>query len=163
MEDTGKEYQSRLSEYWQSGKPLDAGRLIFENLPVEVRPKWASRILELVVKRTGIRSPAIERVLHIAGDPNEWSEAHAAFSFVRTSVLEMIRAGIRSDDQMLFLQVLGLAELVAKVLYNSINPPDEFDLESGWSIAESLKHILDLLKDPEFSRIMWSVLCFEEM
>jgi hypothetical protein len=163
MEDKNKEYLGQASECWQSGKPLEAGRLIFENLSAEVRPKWASRILELVVKRTGIRHSAVEYVLRIAGHPSQWKDAHAAFSSVRTSVLELIRADVRSADQMLLLQLLGLAELVAKVVYNSTNPPDEFDVDAGWSIAVSLKDILDLLKDHDFSRMMWSALCFEEL
>ncbi len=65
----------------------------------------------------------------------------------------------RSPEQTLLLQQVGLAELVAKVIYNATNPPDEFDGDSGWWVAVCLKSILDLLNDDEFSRLMWLNLC----
>jgi phosphoketolase len=43
----------QAAEYWRNGQFLEAGKIIFENLPVAARPGWASRILELAIERTG--------------------------------------------------------------------------------------------------------------
>src|SRR5437867_2698660 len=152
---------NRAAEYWRSGQAIQAGRLIFENLAIKARPKWASSILESVVRRSGIRFAPIESILHIANHPAEWNQAHTAFSTLRKSTLELERLHARSPEQKILLAQLGLAENVAKVIYNATNPPDPFDEDSGWWVAPCLKSILDLLGDNEFSEVMWSALCYE--
>ncbi len=67
----------------------------------------------------------------------------------------------RTPQQDLLLNHLLLAELVAKVTYNSTNPPDEFDEDSGWWIAPCLKDILDAVNDENFSLTVWSALSLE--
>ena len=62
----------------------------------------------------------------------------------------------------MFASLLSLAELVAKVTYNAVDPPDEFDEDSGWWIAASLRGFVDLWMDDEFSKVAWSALCCEE-
>jgi hypothetical protein len=115
MSNQNSKHLMQASEYWNEGQLLDAGRLIFENLPIEVRPKWASRVLALVVKRTGVKLPPIERILQIASNPSEWNKARDAFSSVRTSTLELEELGERrSNQQALLLRLLLLTELVAK-------------------------------------------------
>jgi hypothetical protein len=66
------------------------------------------------------------------------------------------------DQQALLLRNLLLAELVAKVTYNSTNPPDEFDEDSGWWVAPCLKDILDFVDDEQFSTAAWAVLTLSE-
>lgn len=154
---SGNNFLDSASQYWCKGKPLEAGRLIFENLPKGVRPKWAASILESVVRRTGIRCAPIENILYVARHPSEWKKAHAAFSSARRLTLELNNLETRDPEQTLLLQHLGLAELVAKVIYNATNPADEFDADSGWWITVCLKNILDLLGDEEFSNSMWRV------
>jgi hypothetical protein len=153
---------SQASEYWRDGRTLEAGRLIFENLSPDVRPKWAANILASVVKRTGVKSSPIEHILQIANHPSEWNKGHDAFSSARRLTLELDRLGERrSAEQTLLRRLLFLAELVAKVTYNATNPTDEFDEDSGWWIARCLKDVLELLGDDEFSRSMWTTLGFE--
>ena len=154
---------TQANEYWRGGHPLEAGKLIYENLPADIRPKWASRILKLVLLRSGIRSSPIEQVLDIADHTAKWGNANRAFFTVRKSTLKLdsIRDRGLTKKQELLGWGLALAELVAKVTYNATNPPDEFDEDSGWWIAPCLKGFLDLLNDDDFSNAAWSALCCE--
>jgi hypothetical protein len=146
---------------WIEGQSLEAGKLIFESIPGEIRSHWADHILRAVVERTGIKSAVIERVSSIANRPDSWGKAHDAFSAVRREVLRMEGQAALNPQQTLLLGHLLLAELVAKITYNATNPPDEFDEDSGWWIAPCLKNILDLVADKAFSEAMWSVLCLD--
>jgi hypothetical protein len=148
--------------YWRQSQPLEAGRLLFERVPPEDRARWAARILQLVVQRTGIKPPAIAKILLIAGNPNDWGRAHDAFSHAREFTLQLENAGDESAGQKLLLRLSLLAELVAKVIYNASHPVDEFDKDSGWWIAVLLKEILDSVNDEQFSQTMWSALSSEQ-
>jgi hypothetical protein len=153
-----------VSELWGRGQTRDAGRLIFENLPLEIRPRWAYNILRLVTTQTGINPPPIENILQIASHPDEWNKAHSAFRLIRESVLELNKKKERTAAEMLLLRHLALASIVAKVTYNSskaLTPPYPypFDEDAGWWMAECVRHILDLLGDVEFSKLMWLALC----
>src|SRR5258706_2415573 len=118
MSDKNSNYLKQAAEHWRDGQPLDAGRLIFDNLTKEVQPRWAANILKSVVKRTGIKSPPIERIIHLADHPRDWNKANDAFSSARRSTLELESLKARSPEQALLLNHLLLAELVAKVIYN---------------------------------------------
>lgn len=146
-------------EHWKKGEALEAGKIIFESLSTEIQPRWAAHILESVVKRTGIKSPPIEHILRLANNPNEWGKAHDAFSLARKSTVALEKLSARSSEQSLLLSELLLAELAAKVAYNSTYPINEFDEDSGWWVAVCLKDILERLDDEEFSKSMWLVLC----
>jgi len=147
--------------YWQKGDVFEAGKLLFEQLPNEIRQKWASGILRLVVERTGIKTGPIEYALHLADRPKNWSKAHGAFSDLRRETLLLEGVINRSRDQDLKLSLLLLAELVAKITYNATLPDDEFDEDTGWSIAPCLKDILDRLNDDTFAEVARSAL-FEQ-
>jgi len=154
---------SKALSHWRKGQALEAGKLIFESLPVGTRPQWAARILRLVLDRTGVTSQPIERAIGIASSPNDWGKAHDVFSALRVATLELIELKARTPQQTLLLSHFDLAELVAKVTYNSTSPPDEFDEDSGWWIAPCLKDILDLVNDEEFSAAMWLALSADEV
>jgi hypothetical protein len=145
-------------EHWRSGNALEAGRLIFESLPNDVRPQWAGRVLRLVLRRTGIKSEPIERIIGLVDNPVDWSQAHDAFSAARDVVLQLERLAFRDPQQSMLLSHLLLAELVAKVTYNATNPYDEFDEDSGWWIAPCLEEILNKVGDQDFSESMWQAL-----
>jgi len=152
------EILSEARSLWKKGNALDAGKLIFENLPVGTRPQWAARVLRLVVDRTGVKSQPVELAISIANTPNDWGKAHDAFSTLRKATLELERLNPLSPPQALLLELLLLAELVAKVTYNSTNPVNEFDEDSGWWVAPCLKDILDSLDDEKFSVVALSAL-----
>ena len=156
------EILSERSRLWKKGRALEAGKLIFENLPIRKRPHWAARVLRLVVDRTGVHSQPVELAIRTANTPDDWVNAHDVFSVARSETLELDRLRELSPQQDLLLKHLVLAELVAKVTYNSTNPVDEFDEDSGWWVAPCLKRILDSLDDAEFSAVAWSTLVSDE-
>ena len=153
--------RERAGEYWLGGDPLKAGELIFESLHADDRPGWAAGILRLVLERTKVRSPAIDHILYVADRARKWKGAHAAFSAARREVLildKLARLGGLAEDQKTRLHVLALAELVAKVTYNAIDPPDEFDEDSGWWIARCLRGFVNP-RDQAFAEAAWAALC----
>ena len=163
MVSKGDDLFHRAAMCWNEKQPLEAGRLIFENLPTEVRPSWAASVLRLVLARSGIHFPVLEQVLHTADHEDMWKNGHRVFSTLRAAVMnidEVERARDLTDDQKLLRSILSLAELVAKVTYNATHPPDEFDEDSGWWIAACLRGFVDhRWKDKEFSNAAWSTLC----
>ena len=164
MQNEKKSYLEQAAAYWRGDQPLKAGELIFENLPTMVRPRWAGRILRLVVERSGIQSPLLDEVLHTAEDPATWGSAHRLFSSIRGSVLELDRLqklhGLTKEQEVLHW-VLSVAELVAKVTYNATDPPDEFDEDSGWWMASLLRSLVDYSRaDDEFPAMAWAALCW---
>jgi hypothetical protein len=162
MEQQKNTHLVQAAEYWAKGQPLKAGEVIYENLPLQFRPKWASRILKIVLNRGGVQSSLFDQVLIAADDEFLYKSGHRVFSAIRESTLkldELRRDHDLSEDQKLLASVLSLAELVAKVIYNATNPPDEFDEDSGWWIAAHLRAFVDhRWKDVEFAREAWSAL-----
>jgi hypothetical protein len=155
----------RATEYWNGGQALEAGRLLHDNLPVEARPPWAVRILKLVLDKSGADRSHFGRILHTADHPRQWANGHRCFDLIREETLkcdELRKMGRPTNDQEMFASLLSLAELVAKVTYNAVDPPDEFDEDSGWYIAASLRGFVDRWKDDDFSKAAWSALCCEE-
>lgn len=162
-----KEYQLlQAAEYWSKGEALEAGKLIYENLPPESRVRWAVRILELVLKRSGIESSPFKQVLAAPDHEDMWKNGHQIFSTLRNVTLKLDnlrKSGRLSEDEKLFASILSLAELVAKVIYNATNPPDEFDEDSGWWIAACLRGFVDhQWSDERFAKAAWSALCSQD-
>ncbi len=153
------DYIERAADYWRQGHPLEAGQLIYESQPTEHRPEWASKILKLAITQSGIQFPPVENVIHTAKNAAEWRKAHKAFTTVRNSTLELLTIEERTKEEELLLSLLGLAENVAKVIYNASNPQDPFDEDSGWWIAVALKDFLELVNDDNVSKSMWLALC----
>jgi hypothetical protein len=178
-------YLERAPEYWEGGQAVKAGRLVFENLPNDLRPKWASRILRLVLERRGIRfnerpnwtsgildfvfgrnrvQPSVfDEILYTAEHPAMCGNGHRVFDALRGATLELDRfrrtIGL-TEEQTLRSSILSLAELVAKVTYNATNPRDEFDEDSGWWIVACLRGFVDhQWTDDEFSQAAWSAVC----
>jgi hypothetical protein len=143
-------------ECWDKGQAVEAGKLIYENLPPKSRPRWGARILKLVLDRSGVQSPLFDDVLTTAEHEDMWTDGHRLFSRLRESTLRLdeLRKGRGlSEDEELLGSILSLAELVSKVTYNATNPPDEFDEDSGWWIAACLRAFVDHgWKDAEFSK-----------
>lgn len=153
---------SNARDHWQQGSALEAGRLIFDSLPIERHPGWATAILVAILDRTQITCDAVQRLLEVAKSPTDWGKAHQVFDQLRRVTIMMERSTKRDYRQNLLLKVLYLAELVAKVIYNSTNPEDEFDEDSGWWIAPCLQDVLDFVNDDSFSAKMWLVLSSQE-
>lgn len=142
----------KVQEHWKAGRSLEAGRLLYENIPVELRPAWAAEVL--AIARSHVPPiPEVEAVLEIASNPSRWPEARETFRAVRKLTLQA--------EEPLYEGVLILAENVAKVTYNSSGHPPPFDHDSGWWIAQNLKYIIEQVNDPEFTADAWSTLSSE--
>jgi hypothetical protein len=158
MSDIGdKERQLQAArDYWRRRQGLAAGRLVFENLPNNARPEWAARILRVALQKSAIRSGPIDRVLRIADNAGLWSTAHSAFEKVRAATLKLDAITARNPQQELLLHHLCLAENVAKVVYNSTDPSDSFDDDTGWWIVECLLGLVDWWNDDDFAARAYS-------
>ncbi len=158
-----KSLLNQVAKYWANGKPLEAGRLVYESLSPYSRPRWASRILKVVIDQTGIRSPLFDQVLAVAEHQDMWNTGHQVFSILRDSTLrldEKRRKSGLSEDEQLLATVLSLAEFVAKVIYNATYPSDEFDENSGWWVVAYLRSFVDKTSgDERFADSAWSALC----
>jgi hypothetical protein len=151
----------RIRKYWEGDQAVEAGRLVYESLTPNERPTWAAGVLKIVIDRSGIQEGPFEEILAIAQDKAKWRTAHEAFSRLRCATLQLDdlkRTRGLSEPQQLMAWALSLAELVAKVTYNATAPADEFDIDSGWWIADSLRGFVDLWRDEKFSRAAWTAL-----
>jgi hypothetical protein len=159
MANSHENREHRAEVFWRAGLSHEAGELIFESLPPERRPKWASSVLKVVVDRCGINSPPIQTVLDIAEQPTKWVEARRVFQMLRDIGFTFDERKDLTREEELLNRVLCLAEIVCRVLYNATSPPNPFDANSGWWVAVCLKRVLDYLDDPVFSESAWRTLC----
>ena len=157
------EIKGQARAFWDSGRMLDAGELVFRNLKDKDKPIWAGSILSFVATRNNISLESINQVIRLAGSPSEWGLAHAAFSSIRSQLLKLERMRDRSTEQELVYHILYLSESVAKVVYNGSNPDDPFDEDSGWWVAQCLRNVVDLLGDNLFAESAWSLFCYENI
>jgi hypothetical protein len=158
MTDDDHNYLAAAAECWSNGKIVDAGRLIFEHLPIRLRPVWAADLLRLILKQTRIECDQIEAILTVTEDQTRWKESYAIFMLLRDCTLDLIKHNSLPPSESLILAVVGLAEDVAKVTYNASDPPDRFDDDAGWYIVPAVKHICDLVGVEAFSRVIREVL-----
>lgn len=139
--------------HWSTGSPLEAGRLIYEQIPDVRRPPWAAAILDLC--RPLIPPvPEIDAVREIAADSRRWKDAHAAFRLVRRLTLEA--EGTESATAV-YRGVLYVTENAAKVIYNASGEAAPFDEDSGWWLVSSLRHVVDGIGGRSFEAQAWAV------
>ena len=81
----------QADESWAKGQALEAGKLIFENLPPESRPRWASGILRVVLNKSGLRSSLFDQVLAAADCQGKWKTGHCVFDNLRRFDVEIGR------------------------------------------------------------------------
>jgi hypothetical protein len=140
---------------WEAGRALDAGRVLYEHMPVGQRPPWAAQVLEFV-KDLVPKTPEIERVLAIAKDRARWREAYEAFQAIRRLLPEAKDPLVES--------VLALAEKVAKVTYIASGAPAPFERNAGWRVAGDLRAVLARAGDKaaKLEEEAWAVLSGQE-
>lgn len=160
------------SRHWREGQPLEAGRLIFECLSRDCQPLWAVRIFYLVLNRARDQLQQVtdedgdnidldihfRRLDEVTGHSRLWPDARRVYDYLGGEPEEEPQE--LTEPWKLFVRVDSLARLVAKVAYNSSDPPDPFDESSGGRIAESLRWFVDWWKEEEFLKAAWSAICF---
>lgn len=138
--------------HWSSGNPLEAGRLVYEQIPNNQRPFWASRILDLCIPLIP-PVPEVDTISEIAADRARWKEAHSAFWPLRQLTL---KAEASTSTNRLYSGILYLAENVAKVTYNASNEPAPFDEDAGWWVVSTLRYLVDNVDDSTFAIKAWA-------
>ena len=153
-----KEVSKTAYKLWSENKGLEAGKIIFEEIPQNKRPLWASNILSECLKLN--RSiPEFITIINTARNSAEWENAHDVFQSDRK--LTLLDEKSRSKD-LVFRGILFLAENTAKVSYNATNSDTSFDHDSGWWIIQNLKYIVDKVNNSDFEkRILKTAFEFE--
>lgn len=142
---------SQAREHWDAGRPLEAGRTVYERLPSADRPRWAGELLAVTYLRARrlnlvARLPNVERVLAIATEEARWPEARQAHGELQGVLVDESR---QSPRDLLRLALLAFAEVVAKVTYNASGQPDPFERSAGPRVATALRAVLAELADGE--------------
>ena len=141
-------------DLWISGEAVFAGKIVYEQLPVQERPLWAARLLSRCAKL--IPSIAsVEKVIEVALTPSLWPTAREVFDAVQMLTLKNER---QSAPSSLYQPVLYLAENVAKVTYNATGLSAPYDHNSGWKIVEIVRQIVDQVKKSEFESEVWNLI-----
>jgi hypothetical protein len=159
MMDSPDDVPDQVREFWQNNQPLEAGRLIFERIPNELRPKWAAGILRSVVEHTTVKSPLIDLAVQIGTNPEDWRHGHAASTEIGRLLLTLEQNNKEPDQNRLLIHVLWLGVIVCRLSYNATSPTDPYDDDTGYHVASILKSIVDLIGDNGFSQTMWKRLC----
>ena len=137
--------KERARDYWNTGRPFQAGKMIYEQLSKEDRPVWAGNSLDLCRHRFP-RVGEVDQVYFVACDPTHWLRAQQSFEAVRA--LAVGGDSPFSGANLLF----RLAEDTAKVIYNASGGPAPYDHNAGWRLVEDLHAICEFLDDPEFTK-----------
>jgi hypothetical protein len=151
---------AQANAFWLQAQPVKAGMLIFERIPLDLRPKWAATILELAYVYIE-PLPQIDQVFNFVREPQSWPldkgrEAHGVFDAVR---IFCQARGFPSD---LIESVCGLAENVAGITYTSRQFNAPFDHNRGWRLAQDIKAINAYLSTPTFLDAAWQAHCDEQ-
>lgn len=143
-------------KYWSEEKYIEAGRILYENVPQEERPAWSAKILLFIYNYTNIpKTSEIERVIEIVNSPSNWHEAYEAFQNVRGLTIQFEKRHLAHER--LYLCVLLLAENVAKVIYNASGHPAPFDSNSGWWLVSNVKDITKKVDNSKFLAELWEL------
>jgi hypothetical protein len=137
-------------EHWMAdNRPLELGRVLYDNLPTEKRPLWAASLLRLAYTRTRL-IPEIDQLLDIVENPTRWNEALEALDSLRGTTL--------LDRNALHLEVVDLAQKVAKVTHNASGQPDPFPNDTGYRMIVDLHQIVNLVNNTDFTAHVWDKL-----
>ena len=150
-----KQIIQKAREYWDNNQPLQAGRAIFECIPINRRHLWAYEILNIAYSYFP-KGPKIEAVLEFAKFPEKWGEGKNGRSRDAHRIVDEVNH--RQDDPIIF----HLATQVGKIVYTAQQYPAPFDHSAGFRIAEILKQIVQQVSDREFEAKAWSTLANED-
>jgi|ERR1017187_7658949 hypothetical protein len=141
-------------DHWISGEAILAGKIVYEQLPVQERPLWAARLLGRCAKLIPSVA-AVEKTVEVALTPNLWPNAREAFDAVRALSSKDER---KQTPSALYAQVLLLAENTAKVSYNATGLSAPYDHNAGWKVVQVVRQIVDRVAKPEFETEVWNLI-----
>ena len=126
------------------------GQQIFENLPNDIRPGWAGMILSRFDNYIKDIPTSVKELFAIVDNKDRWKEAHGQFTKIRVFLLE--------NKEYQPEAYLLLAELVAKVTYNSSGQPAPFDSDSGHYIPSTALKATEHFDDTRLEEEVKSVI-----
>jgi hypothetical protein len=138
---------------WDAGKALQAGRILFEAMPEQERPVWAGDILRFCCNYSSTVPAEVAAVLDLTRCNSEWHRGHEVFDTLRRLTLRIERDQVAADT--ITRGIIGVAENVAKVVYNATSPGDPFDAESGWWIVSNVYWMHQHITDETFAERAW--------
>jgi len=126
------------------------GQQIFENLPNNIRPGWAGLILSRFDNYVKNIPTSVKELFTIIDNKDRWKDAHGQFTKIRVFGLE--NKHYQPETYLL------LAELVAKVTYNSSGQSAPFDSDSGHYIASTALKATEYFDDTRLEEEVKSVI-----
>jgi hypothetical protein len=145
---------ANAKRFLAQGQAFKAGMLIFERIPLELRPEWCTNIFELAYQHIS-PLPEIETLLDFVKHPEHWPleesrRAHGVFDAIPQC------SSPTTSDERIYQTVLYMAENVAGITYTSRQFTAPFDHNRGWRIAENISEISQFLDD-EFANKAWQM------
>jgi hypothetical protein len=134
---------------------LSAGRDLFENIPNDLRPKWAGSILSCFRNHVKKIPPAITELLSLINEKQNWPNARGQFIKIRQFYLK--HKSYKPEAYLL------LAENVAKITYNATGLPAPFDHDSGWWIPNCALETAAYFQDESLEeQVRAAIFCFND-
>ncbi len=138
------------TEQYDIKKNPKIGQQVFENLPNDIRPGWAGLILSRFDNYVKDIPTSVKELFAIIDNKVRWREAHGQFTKIRTFGLDNKK--YQPEPYLL------LAELVAKVTYNSSGQPAPFDSDSGHYIPSTALKATEYFDDNRLEEEVKSVI-----
>jgi len=138
-------------EYWDGGQPYQAGRTLFEHIPLESRHTWAYQLL-MLARPYFPRDPQVEAILEFTRCPQSWGQG-------RPDPCDQARRIIHDvDARRSHSPIFALAAQAGKLSYTAQRYPQPFDHDAGWKLAVPAWHIARKSCDNELAGQLWSAL-----
>ncbi len=159
MDDRSKDrIIQKAQKFWDTGRYLEVGVLLFERIPRKYRPTWGAEILELACE-FGAPSAEIEAVFELARNSDKWGQGESGNWQEAHRIVDKVNALHYQSKESLSKNIFTLAKNVAKVIYNAYSYPAPFDHSAGWEMAGNLWQVINLVNNPDFSTKAWASLC----
>ncbi len=147
--------RDKIRELWFSGAGLEAGKLIFEAIPVADTPRWAAIVLQLCCSQS--KPPKeVATIYRYALRRRKWKQANGLLNKLRARTLKYERSPTHPDP--LYGALLYVSEAVAKITYNASGEPAPFDADSGCWLSESLRRFSELTQSKVFQEAAFNLL-----
>ena len=133
--------RDKIRELWFSGAGLEAGKLIFEAIPVADTPRWAAVVLQLCCSQS--KPPKeVATIYRYALRRRKWKQANGLLNKLSARTLKYERSPVHPDP--LYGALLYVSEAVAKItrlrldssmrlLCQIINKATPYYLRAAWA------------------------------
>jgi len=142
-----------LKQKWVKEGNLEVGRDIYYLVKNEFN------LIKNIVEYMILISPNNFELLNLKEfieAKNEFQIAHKKFGYIRNLLrYEEENNRIKDNNRICLLYVI---EIVLKLIYNSTNPKDPFDSDTGWWLVLNFRSFLQTFNDEEILENGWIVI-----